>query len=147
MMRSIEDLDLELDLEVADTKRGPVGKAARVVTFPFRLVGGAIGLVVKIVAAVLGLLLLPFVLAGALVKKVVGLVADLVYGVVRLVAWVVGLVLGAVMLVVKLIDATVGNLVRLVFRMVFGTLRLLIKIITFGKLGKKAVQAASDPDA
>lgn len=142
----MEDLALELDLEVTDRTRGPVGKAARVATSPFRAVAAVVMFLAKLVGAVLGIVALPFVLAGVLVRKVVGLLADLVYGVWRIIAWIVGLVTGTLLLVVKLIDATVGNLVRLVLKIVFGTLRIVLKVVTFGALGKKAVEAATDGD-
>ena len=147
MTRTMEDLDLELDREVADTgRRGPVSAVGRVVTAPFRLVAAVVVLAAKVVGAVFGILALPFVLAGVVVRKVVGLLADLVYGVWRVVSWLFALVAGALLLVLKLLDATVGNLIRLVYKVVFGTLKFVLKVITFGKLGKKAVEIASDDD-
>ena len=147
MTRSMEDLDLELDLEVAESPgRGVVGKTGRVITAPFRFVGGLVMLVAKLVGAVVGIVMLPFVLVGALLRKIIGLIADIVYGIWRLVTWVIALVAGALLLVLKLLDATVGNLVRLVFKVVFGTLKFVLKVITFGKLGKKAIEVASDDD-
>ena len=146
MTRTMEDLDHELDLEVADRGRGPVGTVARVATAPFRLVAGVVMFLAKVVGAVFGIVALPFVLAGVVIRKLVALLADLVYGIWRVITWIVALVAGVLLFVLKVLDATVGNVIRLVYKLVFGTLKFVLKVITFGAIGRKAVDVVTDDD-
>ena len=145
MFRSTPDLDdVDLDLHLATArKRNPVRAVGRVVTFPFRAVAAVVGGIVGIVVLLLSIVLFPIRLAIGLIRRLVGLAADIVFAIWRVAMWAVGLVLGVFKLIFKLLDATIGNAIRLVFKIVFGTLKLILKIVTLGRFGRSAAAAAA----
>ncbi len=146
----LPELDLDVDAiareETAGGGRGFFGNLLWTIALPFRLAGGAVGLVIVAVVGLARALMIPVRLGVTLTKKVIQWASDLVYGIWRLVLLLVGAVLAAVGLVIKVLNATVGAAIRLVLRLVGGVLRALLWVFTLGKLSgaRKAKKDAED---
>lgn len=119
------DLELAILDATAPTKRGPIGKLFRMVTFPFRAIAGLIGAALGLVTGLAKVVLLPFRLAFAVTRRIVTLVSDVVYGIFRLIAGIVGMFVSVILFLIGIVIGTI----KLAVRAVLGVLKIPFKIL------------------
>jgi hypothetical protein len=154
-----EDIDLDRFARTHETgSPGFLRRLLQLVALPFRLVGGAVGVVVLVVVGAARIVLFPIGLVVTVVGVLLGWAADITYALWRAVMAVVGAVVKTVLFVVGLVVTVVGGIVRLVVGTVALVVRIVVGIVTAPfralagvfRLGRrrgerKAIKEAAEP--